>query len=121
MIAATKTVTRDAGGAIELGPHLGWFTMVDLEARDGIIVFTTEENANAYIRARGEEDKATAVPIRNMSVLCGLLEGLLAINFAEMLVVDPEKSTGSGQATSLRDFVTDLRRSIEQRTKPPGA
>jgi hypothetical protein len=118
MIAQTKTVMRDAAGNVELGPHLGWLTLVDLEGRDVIPIFTSETSARDYLRATNEEEHATALPIRNLVILAGILQQLLNIGFAQALTVDPAGKVGKGQAMPLAQFVSDLLRNMGPPTQP---
>src|ERR1041384_3495661 len=94
MIAQTKTITRDKDGIIELGLHLGLLTLVDMEGRDVIPIFTTEQKANEYVQATNEGRKVTPVPIRNLGVLADMLDQLLNIQFAEALIIDPSNKIG---------------------------
>ena len=106
---------RDKNGDVELGPNVAWLTLVDMEGRDVIPLFTSEEKANGYISATNEGSNLTPVGIRNLGILADLLDDLLRIEFAEALTIDPSNKIGKGQQTGLRQFLADLRRNL----KPP--
>jgi hypothetical protein len=57
-----------------IGPRVGWITLVDLQARDAFPIFTTSENAQAYILEKLESDKLKVVTIKDPRILLGILD-----------------------------------------------
>jgi hypothetical protein len=114
ILVQANTITRDKGGNVELGPHLAYVTMVNLEGKDDVPVFTTEDKANAYISASNDTGKLVAVPLSNLGVLVNVLGKVSAMGFAEAMVVDPAGKIGNAQRVLLPKFLSDIRRAMGQ-------
>jgi hypothetical protein len=106
-IADAKSVTLDGDGYADLG-KLNLITLVDIEGRDAFALFTTEVNANSYIKATNEDKKAVAVTIRNLGVLADFLKDLLDADIAERITLDPSNKTGTSNQAPLREFLAGL-------------